>query len=74
MMVLPSRIENKFIFILTFALATPFLRARDPLGGPDPQVGKPCSWVSSETKNISNDPREHKGFIGVNLILSGQTK
>ena len=36
MMILPSRIEKKFIFILPVALATPFLRPCDP------QVGKPC--------------------------------
>ena len=35
MMIFLSHIENKYIFILTFALATPFLRPRDP------QIGKP---------------------------------
>ena len=40
-----SPIEKKFIFILTFASANPFLRPRDPSGGPDPQVGKPWDSV-----------------------------
>ena len=40
-MIFPSPIENKYILILTFASAIPFLRPRDPPGGPEPQVGKP---------------------------------
>ena len=36
MMVFPSCIEKKLIFILPFALATSFLRPHDPLGVPTP--------------------------------------
>ena len=36
MTIFPSYIEKKLIFILTFALATPFLKARDPLGSRPP--------------------------------------
>ena len=39
-MIFPSHIEKKYNFILTFALATPFLRPRDP------QVGKP--WILTD--------------------------
>ena len=40
-MIFASNNENKFIFILTFASATPFLRPRDHLGGPD---SRPSGW------------------------------
>ena len=43
MMIFPSCIEKKLIFSLPFALATPLLRPHDPPGGPNPQVGKPCT-------------------------------
>ena len=40
-MIFPPHIEKKYNFILTFALATPFLRPRDPPGVPTPRLGNP---------------------------------
>ena len=46
MTIFPSNfMEKKFIFILTFALATPFLGARDLPRGTDPRLGNPVLLV-----------------------------
>ena len=61
MMISGSPIENKFLFILTFASATPFERPRDP------QVGKPWTICCYHLDSIQILP-------DITHIITGLTK
>ena len=69
MMIFPPHIEKKYNVILTFALAIPFLRPRDPSGGPDPQVGKPWPTATFYKHTGLKQSLQSQVYIHCNNLL-----